>query len=65
MHSVPDIIYMNLHDGKELEVLRDSESVKEHIVLGANAEAPTDLVHVAPDVVTIDDCRASRGCVQT
>ena len=57
--------WMNLESGKELEVLRDSESVKENIVLGADAEALADLVHVVPDVETIDDCRASRGCVQT
>ena len=50
---------------KELEMLQYSESVKEDIVLGTDAEALSDLVHVGPDVITIDDCCTRRGCVQT
>ena len=56
---------IHLEHGKELEMFSDSEPVKEHIVLGTDAQALADLVHVAPDVITIDHCRASRGCVQT
>ena len=43
----------------------DGESVKEDIVLGTDAEAVSDLVHVAPYVISIDDCCPSRRCVQT
>ena len=59
------MIAIHLKSGKELEVLLYSEPVKEHIVLGTDAQALADLVHVAPDVITIDHCRTSRGCVQT
>ena len=50
---------------KELQVFPDSESVKEDIVLGTDAETVSDLVHVAPYVISIDDCCTSRRCVQT
>ena len=43
----------------------DGESVKEDIVLGTDAETVSDLVHVAPYVISIDDCCPSRRCVQT
>ena len=46
-------------------MLQYSESVEEDIVLGTDAEALSDLVHVGPDVITIDDCCTRRGCVQT
>ena len=55
----------NLESCEELEVLQYSESVKEHIVLGTDAEAVSDLVHVAPYVITIDDGCSRRGCVQS
>ena len=56
---------INLKYCKELQVLQDSESVKEDIVLGTDAETVSDLVHVAPYVIPIDDCCTSRRCVQT
>jgi len=58
-------ICIYLESGKELQMFSDSEPVKEHIVLGTDAQALADLVHVAPDVITIDHCRTSRGRVQT
>ena len=67
------VVYVHVHVcdvshleySKKLQVLRDSESVKEHIMLWTYSEAVSDLVHVAPDVITIDDCCTSRGGVQT
>ena len=56
---------MYLESSKELEVLQYSESVEEHIVLGTDAEAVSDLIHVAPYVITIDDSCSRCGCVQT
>ena len=41
----------------------DSESVKEDVVLGTDAETVSDLVHVTPDVITIDDCCTRCWCV--
>ena len=55
----------NLKSCEKPEMLQYSESVKEDIVLGTDAEAVSDLVHVGPDVITIDDCCTRRGCVQT
>ena len=43
----------------------DSESVKEDIVLGTYTKTLPDLVNVAPDIIAIDDCCTSSGCVQT
>ena len=52
-----------LKSGKELEVFQDSEPVKQDIVLGADSQILADLVHVSPDVIAIDHCRTSRGCI--
>ena len=54
---------MYLKSGKELEVFQDSEPVKQDIVLGADSQTLSDLVHVSPDVIAIDHCCTSRGCV--
>ena len=54
-----------LQYSKQPQVLHYCESVKEYIVLGTDSEAVSDLVHVAPDVITIDDCCTSSWCVQT
>ena len=69
----PTHIYMSstycssiyLKSAKQCEVFSDSESVKEHIMLWAYSEAVSDLIHVVPDVISIDDCCTSRGGVQT
>ena len=42
----------------------DSESVKEHVVLRADAQTVSDQVHVRQDAVAIDHGRAFSGCVQ-
>ena len=55
----------NLESCKEFEMLHYCESVKEYIVLGTASKAVSDLVHVAPDVIAIDDCCTSSWCVQT
>ena len=34
-------------------------------MLGTDAETVSDLVHVTPDVITIDDCCTRCWCVQT
>ena len=46
-------------------MLKDSESVKEDIVLWTDAKTVSDLIHVVPDVITIDDCCTSCWCVET
>ena len=43
----------------------DCQPVEEDVVLGADPEAMSDLVHVGPDVITVDDCCTSRWCEQT
>ena len=57
--------WANLESPKEGEMFPDGESVKEDVVLGTDAETVSDLVHVAPYVISIDDCCTSRRCVQT
>ena len=62
-HTASLLLY--LQSGKELEMLQYCEPVKEHIVLGTDPQALADLVHVGSDVLVIDHCCATRGCVQT
>ena len=64
MPSFENYMYMNpdLESCKEFEMLHHSESVEEYIMLGTDSEAVSDLVHVAPDVITIDDCCTSSWC---
>ena len=46
-------------------MFHDGESVKEDVVLGTDAETMSNLVHVTPDVVPIDDCCTRCWGVQT
>ena len=62
-HSASLLLY--LQSGKELEMLQYCEPVEEHVVLGTDPQALSDLVHVGSDVVVIDHCCATRGYVQT
>ena len=34
-------------------------------MLGADSKALSNLLHISPDVMTIDDCCATSGCIQT
>ncbi len=49
-----------LQSAEESQVLFNSESVKEHIVLGTDAQTVTNLVHVSQNTVAIDSS-ISRG----
>ena len=55
----------DLESSEENEMLSDGESVKEDVVLGADSETVSDLIHVSTNVIAIYDRRSSRGCVQT
>ena len=46
-------------------MLPNSESVKEHIVLGTYSQAPPDLIHISHNAVAIDQGRPRGGRVQT
>ena len=65
VHNVLMHAYAYLESAKQFEMLHHSESVEEHIMLGTDSETLSDLVHVAPDVITIDDCCTTSWCVQT
>ena len=47
------------HHSKEDEMLKDSETREEHVVLWTQSKRISRLAHVAPDVVTIDLCVSS------
>ena len=66
--TVPLLVRMYvlyLEHGKKSEVFINSQPVKEHVVLGTDPQALSDLVHVGSDVIVIDHCCATSGCVQT
>ena len=75
MHNIVHNVFMHvymyvymygyLEPAKQFEMLHHSESVKQYIVLGTDSETLSDLVHVVPDVITIDDCCTSSWCVKT
>ena len=43
----------------------DSKFIKEYIVLRTNAKTVSDLVHVCPNVILINDCCTRCRCIQT
>ena len=54
-----------LQSAEEAEMLPNSESVKEYIVLGTNSQTPPDLIHISHNAVAIDQGCPRGGGVQT
>ena len=56
---------MYLESAKQFQMFQYSKSVKQYIVLGTDTKAVSNLVHIAPDIISIDDCCTTCGGVQT
>ena len=56
---------MYLQSTEEAEMLPDSESVKEYIVLRTNSQTLADLIHISHNAVAIDNGCPRGGGVQT
>ena len=54
-----------LEPSEEAEMFRDSQPVKQHIMLWTDAQVLTNLVHASKNVIAIDKSRAWGGCVET